>query len=245
MRFETANNKLIGCIKVGLLVLILLGSIAGYSQEQQKKGYEISINDSDGYVKVSVRKLKLKANELYTYYWYAFNKIMNTKGGYGGALLNGDYAQFYFNNNLKEKGSFKAGVKCGKWIEWYYNGKIKQVSNWHNSMKNGKRKVYDENGVIVLEENYYNDVLDGEVKEYQSGKVVSVKHYKKGTEYTIPVKGTSKNGDSLAGGQTNTDSTSTSGSENKQSFFSKIKNIFHSKKKASEQSDKPDDNKNG
>ena len=199
----------------------------------KKKYYEININSSDGYTKaiVASKKIKIKPNDNYTYYWYSYNKIICTKGGYDGALLNGDYVCFYANNNLKEKGSFKRGLKKGKWISWYENGKIKEITYWSNSLKCGERKLYDENGNITLMEDYKNDKFNGTVIEYKSGKIATTKYYKNGVEYSPKTKEDSKK------------SENSSGNKDKQTIFDRIKRMLQPKSKKESAASSTDSNK--
>jgi antitoxin component YwqK of YwqJK toxin-antitoxin module len=233
-------------IKVIVVVSLLFSKFLLYAQNEQasnKASYTININDKDGYTRIVVfnKNKKIKPQDEYTYYWYAYNKVMVTKGGYDGRLLHGEYASFYENNNLKEKGYFKKGLKTGEWVAWFDNGKIKEVSHWRNSIRNGNRRVYNEKGELVLEENYKNDRFNGTVAKYDSGKTIALKYYKNGMEYHPKVRGNKK--DTLNEKTGNADSVakanqSQSVPENKpKGFFAKIKGLFNSKKNDSIQAD--------
>ena len=103
MKLKNKKNK-----QLLFLLVILWGINLNAQKSLHKKVYEVSINSIDGYTKVTVmaKKAKFKPNEKCTYYWYALNKIINTKGGFDGARLSGSYVEFYANDNLREKGTF-------------------------------------------------------------------------------------------------------------------------------------------
>src|SRR5687768_1768458 len=90
----------------------------GSAQSIEKKSYPVYINYPDYSIKAIVLNdgKKIAAKEELTYSWHAHNKIMETKGGYDGKLLDGDYTAFYLSNAIKEKGAFNKGLKNGKWI---------------------------------------------------------------------------------------------------------------------------------
>jgi antitoxin component YwqK of YwqJK toxin-antitoxin module len=220
--------------KIILLIFMATTFLCGRSQAGAgKKYYEININSSDGYTKaiVASKKIRIKPNENYTYYWYSYNKIISTKGGYDGSLLHGDYVCFYANNNLREKGSFKKGLKKGKWMSWYENGKIKEIAYWSNSLRCGERKLYDESGNIILIENYKNDKFNGAVIQYQSGKITTIKYYKNGVEYFPKTKDDTKRADD------------SSTSKNKRTVFDRIKKIFQPRSKKGDTDNSTDSNK--
>jgi hypothetical protein len=172
-----------------LLVLLYSNALAG----NKKDTYQVYINAPDQSIRASVLTITERSNadEDRTYFWYASNRIMETKGGYDGKLLHGDYASFYLNNNLKEKGLFKNGLKHGKWVEWFSNGKIKEITQWRNGLREGSCTSFNEIGEKVKEERYSNDLLHGTIINYENEKVVSTKKYRKGKEIiprTKPLK---------------------------------------------------------
>ena len=152
--------------------------------DKPKKTYTVNIARRDTTIKADVlsAQSKIKADAELTYNWFAYNKIMETKGGYDGHLLHGSYTSFYGNNNLRQKGKFKNGLKEGKWVNWFVNGKINEITHWKHGMKNGKYMMYDGDGKIMLEAGFKNDKLNGKMTSYQSGKILSVHQYKNGVE---------------------------------------------------------------
>jgi antitoxin component YwqK of YwqJK toxin-antitoxin module len=233
-------------IKVIIAVSLLSSNLLLHAQTdlvKNKASYTININDKDGYSRILVfnKNRKIKPQEKYTYYWYAYNKVMVTKGGYDGRLLHGEFASFYENNNLKEKGYFKKGLKNGEWMAWFDNGKIKEVSHWKNSLRNGNRKVYNEKGELVLEENYKNDTFNGTVTKYDSGKAIAFKYYKNGIVYEPKEKRNKK--DTLNEKSENnkniaeTNQSQSVPTKKSNGIFAKIKGLFSSKKNDSIQAD--------
>ena len=107
---------------------------------------------------------------------------MQTKGGYDGKLLHGEYTSFYLSDNLKEKGWFCKGLKCGKWIQWYENGKIKETGHWKNGLRNGKTQSFNINGEKLMVAEYEDDQLDGTVMTFEGDKMTSCKKYDEGKE---------------------------------------------------------------
>ena len=69
----------------------------------------VVINYNDCTLKASVIKneMKLKTKNEKTYTCYKAQKIFETKVGYSGKLLDGNYATYYLNDQLKEKGVTK------------------------------------------------------------------------------------------------------------------------------------------
>ena len=174
--------------KILFFILILGNSI--FAQQQPEKTSLLSINFPDRSVKFEVLNIKknIRTNENLTYYWCAFNKILETKGGYGGKVLHGNYTAFYLSENLEEKGRFDYGLKNGKWTVWYENGQIKEIISWSNGMLNGQCKYFDNKGIILSEVNYRRGVLHGYKIIYSDNKVVETKKYKNGLELKIKEK---------------------------------------------------------
>ena len=169
------------------LFLILIISNSVFSQQKPKKINSMSINLPDRSVKFHVLNIKknIHTNENLTYYWYAFNKILETKGGYDGKLLHANYTAFYLSENLEEKGFFDYGLKTGKWTMWYENGQLKEIINWNNGLLNGKSKYFDNKGQLLSEVNYKRGLLHGDKITYSDNKVIETKNYKNGKEVKI------------------------------------------------------------
>lgn len=174
---------------ISLLFLLLVPIQFSYSQSISSSQW-VYINYPDYTVKAQVMPLKSRVNtdKEYTYSWYAFNKIMETKGSYDGKLLNGIYKSFYLNNNLKEQGNYKKGLKSGKWTCWFENGKTKEISYWKNSMKNGGSTMFDETGVELKRSNFKNDKLNGHVIEFKADTIFSDQKFKNGRVVLVKEK---------------------------------------------------------
>lgn len=172
-------------IRSAIGILLLIFSQATFAQLiKQKTSYVVYINYPDYTVKTSVynSNKKFNVNESLTYYWYAANKILQTKGNYDGKLVDGAYTSFYLSNNLKEKGNFKKGLKSGKWISWYENGKINEISNWRNGKKCGTYKKFNPDESLSLTSTYKNDQLNGIQTTYLDGEIADQVKYRKGKE---------------------------------------------------------------
>lgn len=155
-----------------------------------KKTYTIYISKRDTTIKADVlsEKSDFKAGTGFTYYWYAANSIMETRGGYDGLLLHGYFNSFYGNNNLRQKGKFEKGLKQGKWITWFSNGKINEVVHWKGGKKHGRYMMYDGEGKLMVEARFKEDKLHGTMISYQDGKILSKREYKNGQEVIKPEK---------------------------------------------------------
>jgi len=169
-------------------ILLLIAHSFSFAQHPENKKQEWAyVNKPDANLKFQVyRKHANKpANQGIPYYWYKFNEIHITQGGYEGKLLHGSYSSFYRSNNLKEKGKFKKGLKEGKWISWYENGRIMETVHWRNGMKHGSYKMFNEKGGVTLEAKYKKGLLHGTMTSYNEEiKILSSKQYKNGQEVT-------------------------------------------------------------
>lgn len=170
--------------------LILLISKSMLAQNRQKGSYTVYLNNASGSIKAEVvyENKKISVQEDLTYYWYTSNKIIETKGGFDGRILDGAYTSFYLSDNLKEKGIFESGVKDDTWKAWYENGRVKEISNWKNGLKHGTSKKYDARGVLLTESNYKNGKLNGYEIIYEGDKPISKKKYDNGEEVLPKVK---------------------------------------------------------
>lgn len=209
-----------------LLLLFIVFSNVSFAQTKQNPISSISIIYPDYTVKADVlsEQKKIVVNENLTYYWYSSNKIIETKGGYDGKVLNGSYTAYYLSKNLKEKGTFKNGLKCSKWTSWNTAGKISEITTWKKGLKNGVYKKYNESGDLIEESNYKNGELNGSKIIYEKGKVVSNKSYQKGVEVVLidkEKKSTSTPADD-------------SKVQTKKTFKEKCKSLFKKKEKSKE-----------
>jgi hypothetical protein len=167
-----------------VLISLLLFCATGMRAGDKQSTYQVYINAPDQSIRANVMSsnIKIDADPGRTYHWYAFNKVIETKGGYDGKLLHGEYSSFYLNSNLKEKGQFRKGLKHGKWISWYDNGSIKDITMWKNGEKNGIYRSFTSNGEPVLEARFADDKIHGKVTSFENGKILSIRKYRKGKE---------------------------------------------------------------
>jgi hypothetical protein len=220
------------------LILLLLFSNAVFGQMKPKETYTVYVNYPDYSIKATVsNKVKnIDVDESLLYYWYSSNKIIETKGGYDGKILNGSYTSFYLSSNLKEKGQFKKGIKNGEWITWFEGGKIHEISTWKKGVKSGIYKTFDDKGNKITEADYKNNKLNGCQTEYKDGKVISEKRFKNGLEI-IPKekKDVDKKSDSEKPkeGIKEADSKGNGNQKVKKTFKEKLKSIFKKKDKKS------------
>jgi hypothetical protein len=166
-------------------IFLLLFPVFLTAQSEKKKSTStVYINQADCSVSAEIllQKSTFKPESEVVYSWYAYNKIMDTKGGYDGKLLHGTYTSFYLNNNLREKGKYKKGVRTGEWISWHENGNKKEVSYWKNGLKNGISTLYHMNGDLAALAPYKQGQLHGTVKNYANHKLIDAKKYRYGVE---------------------------------------------------------------
>jgi hypothetical protein len=130
----------------------------------------------------------ISVNENSSYSWYANGKIMETKGGFSGKLLDGRYMSFFENNNLKERGIYIKGRKEGKWMKWHPNGRINEISYWRMGVKQGKYVLYNDLGQRMLNAHFKHDKLNGTLISYEKDKVLTRTKYKNGMETSPKVK---------------------------------------------------------
>jgi len=123
-----------------------------------------------------------------TYLWFKAGKIMSTKGGFDGNLLDGVYTEFYPSKQLMEKGAYKMGLRDGEWTFWFPDGTIKAIHSYKNGVLHGPYKTFHESGLPVLVANYQKGQLHGEVISYEGKKVLNHTQYKHGEEH-IPGEG--------------------------------------------------------
>jgi hypothetical protein len=162
----------------------LLLNLSALAQNRQRGSYTVYLNNPSGSIKAEVvfENKPLKAKEELTYSWYASNKIMETRGGYDGRMLDGAYTSYYLSDNLKEQGVYKNGLKDEEWKAWFENGKLKEISNWDDGVKSGVYKKFDSRGNLVTQSYYRNGKLNGYEILYEGEKIISKKKYKRGEE---------------------------------------------------------------
>ncbi|MBA3681206.1 MAG: hypothetical protein H0W73_08585 [Bacteroidetes bacterium] len=162
-----------------------------YTEPDKLKQFNITVNHEDHTVKTQMlsQPKEIKINNERSYMWYGSQKIMETKGGYEGKLIHGNYTSFYLNNQLKEQGQIKYGLKNKEWKYWYPDGKLKEIINWKNGVKRGSYSIYNDYGQLMAKGNFKNDKLNGKFYTYgPTGKVTEKKVYKNGDEVIAKVK---------------------------------------------------------
>jgi len=178
-----------------LYIAFLAYSLVAFSQpkkyEHETNNMVINLADATLKFQVPVSNPKVKVNNNLTYHWYKSNEILQTKGGYEGKLLHGDYSEFYLNKNLKTQGGFNKGLKHKEWKSWDDNGDLKEIINYKNGVLNGSFKTLDEKGRVILESNYKNGKLHGTTTSYADGKLLKRTTYKNGLE-VMPNESTTK-----------------------------------------------------
>lgn len=179
-------------MKYFFVLMFLANSIL--AQNRQKGSYTVYLNSSTYSIKADVvyENKKNTSKEELTYFWYASNKIMETRGGYDGRLLDGLYICFYLSDNLKEKGKFENGLRDGVWQYWYENGKIKETTTWKNGEKNGIYKKYDIHGNLLVEATNKKGKLNGYEIKYEGEKIIRKIKYEDGIEILPKVEAPSK-----------------------------------------------------
>jgi hypothetical protein len=171
-------------------IFFLLFLLANAALAQKKKTYTVYVNYPDYTLKTDVlsEPLKKHAGKELEYAWYSSNRIMHTKGGYEGKVLDGPYTSFYLSNNLKEKGEYCYGVKQGEWITWYESGTISSITAWRKGQKQGICKSFDEKGELLSEAHYRRGKLSGFQYTYENNKEASRKKFRQGKEVIPKVK---------------------------------------------------------
>lgn len=213
------------------LIVLLLFTNTVFGQMKPKEMYTIYVNYPDYSIKATVSNnvKKIDAKESLSYYWYTSNKILETKGGYEGKILDGPYTSFYLSSNLKEKGQFKKGLKNGEWITWFEGGKIHEISTWKKGLKCGVFKTFDDKGNLILEYNYADGKLNGYQTEYKDEKVISKKRYKKGLEIIPKEKSVDKKSDTGKPNEGLKEGNSKENTKAKKTIKEKVKSIFKKK----------------
>lgn len=211
-----------------LLTGFLFSGILSFSQKvipYKKKRFTFHIEKKDTSTACDAFAVnpKITANENSSYSWYSDGKILETKGGFSGKLLDGRYVSYYGNKNLREKGTYVKGRKEGKWIKWYSNGKINEVAYWRQGVKQGKYAMYNDEGQKMLNAKFRKDKLNGTLTSYEKGKILSKTQYRNGVE--VPLK--------ISKGKTK-DFETRQKTKTKSSFSDKIKSIFKKKEKKEE-----------
>jgi MORN repeat variant len=164
------------------LIFILSLPFSNFAQQISKK---IPIKTSEYLAFIELaderKNINFPNNDVY-YFWYRSREIHNTRGGYEGRLLHGEFTSFYSNNELKEFGEFKNGLKSGIWKEWYTNGELKNITPWINGAINGRLKEYGLNGKLTSVSQFRNNTLNGRQVIYTDSSTVKIKKFRNGKE---------------------------------------------------------------
>lgn len=169
--------------------MIFLGSMlcfeflsAGNQQDSEHRTVYLNSANESYKFEVLTENKSIKTDKRITYYWFAFNTINSTMGGFSGKILDGSYSCFYLSNTLKEKGMFKKGLKNGEWRAWNENGALKEIINYKHGIKCGVNEIYSTDGKLLTKKEYKNDLLDGKYIQYNSDSIVYQKKFLKGIE---------------------------------------------------------------
>ncbi|HIA11678.1 MAG TPA: hypothetical protein EYN69_06350 [Flavobacteriales bacterium] len=167
-----------------ILFALFIWTSCAHAQQADKSSRNIIIQNDDVMIEASalVGESKVNISDELTYHWFRNNEIHQTKGGFDGDIMHGDYTSFYPGKELKEKGSFNKGVKTGMWKSWHENGEVKEIVTWRNGMQNGAYMKYSSTGVLLLQSTFKNGLLHGKMVSYQDGKILNKSYYENGKE---------------------------------------------------------------
>ncbi|MBC7488000.1 MAG: hypothetical protein H7282_14760 [Cytophagaceae bacterium] len=170
--------------KLFFIVVLLLSFAKGYGQKiDYPLNNRVTINYQDYmvYAHFTRDERTIHIDDDKYYYWFAYNDIKKTRGGYDGKILHGLYTAFYMNKNLKEKGKFHYGLKKGEWKEWYRNGELKGKGFYKKGERNKSFTTYYNNGRVKQKGTYKKGLLNKKLKSYDSSGVwIKTERYKKG-----------------------------------------------------------------
>ena len=124
--------------------MIALGSCATGPQLGMMAKNELQINHADSTVNFFISNQRLaprKLREDVTYTWYEKGRILETKFGYSGKLLDGLFTVHYKNGQLKCLGRYKLGRKVGPWKFWDTDGEIIEVHSYNRGGKLKRRQL--------------------------------------------------------------------------------------------------------
>jgi hypothetical protein len=143
------------------LLLLLFSPVLAFSQKMPEIEAlnRVILNHKDSiiyaYLLPTEDGEKVKVSDKYWYNWYAQHDIKETRGGFDGKLLHGQYTEYYESKDLKKKGILKKGLKRGKWKSWYKNGQISEIVYYKNGLKDGKFILFTSSGKQI-EKGKYN-----------------------------------------------------------------------------------------
>ena len=177
-----------------IILGFILGTTCSFAQQADKTSRNILIQNDDVMIEASalIGKSKINVSNDLTYHWFRNNEIHETKGGFDGDIMHGDYTSFYRSKELKEKGTFNKGVKHGMWKSWHENGEVHEIITWRNGIQNGAYMQYSSTGVLLLQSTFKNGRLHGKMVSYREGKILNESYYENGKEIekeTAPADG--------------------------------------------------------
>lgn len=178
--------RLFPAILLQLLIWQLLMQSCVSAQESVdagRMGLRVTIHTDTTvtHAEVIPRGKKTRISESVLYHWYSSNHIHVTRGGFGGKLLHGKYAQFqYPDKNLLEQGEFWKGKKNGVWKSWYSHGEVKQRVRWKNGKLHGRFNEYNKEGEIIRSGRYRKNKLHGLLKTQYGLDSLEIRHFRNG-----------------------------------------------------------------
>lgn len=177
-----------------IFLTIALGTNVVCAQDIKLPPNRIPVHQTDAYVWVMVYDGDIKSSKLEdekTYYWLKAKQIHQSKGGYDGDLLHGEYTALYKNDALKEKGLYVKGLKHGTWKTWHPNGELASITQWKNGIQRGTAEYRNVDGRLIKLEKFKNGQLHGKQFYYADSSEI-VKDFKNGREKFKKQKSTSR-----------------------------------------------------
>lgn len=162
-----------------LKLLLLFTPILAFSQKMPdiEALNRVILNHKDSiiyaYLLPTEEGEKVKVSDKYWYNWYAQHDIKETRGGFDGKLLHGQYTEYYESKDLKKKGILKKGLKTGKWKSWYKNGQISEIVYYKNGLKDGKFVLFTSSGEQIEKGKYNKGVKKIKRKKKETDNVVN------------------------------------------------------------------------
>lgn len=119
----------------------------------------IRLGTDSGYVSAQVTDAPLKRMRAdREYHWVRSQNMMVTRGGVGGAVLDGSFSAFHPNGQLREQGEFRRGLKHGEWRTWDRTGRSMVSAQWHKGLRHGLEIHYAADGSIAGRSHYKKGV---------------------------------------------------------------------------------------
>ncbi len=142
--------------RTSLLLLILLQSLIGYSQEINPNGYN---------------KFYYESGEL------------ASEGEFVNGVPTGYWKTYYKDGVLKSAGYKKGGLSDSTWLFYDKEGRITWKYQYENDKKNGCAQRFDSTGYLIEEFYYVNDLIQGEKQWfYADGSIKKTVNFNEGKE---------------------------------------------------------------